>query len=423
MAGIHYVEAVDEPGLSTKPGRIHTGLNSGYQAIGFAYLWGAARIILLGYDMQRGPNGESHHHGDHEGGLPNLGTMPEWTRRMVQLGIDLRARGVEVVNATRQTAITCFERLPIDKALIPGKPPLYLQGMHGLGDNLHERAIVRKLVQTHEVWLETPWPSVFHDLPVHLVPKATALRTQAKNAKREVGQYAHGKPPAVMPQRIWYSHDQIRATGSFLGAMAANSVVKVVPADFRLPIPDAWQEKAQEWLDKWQPGKPLMIYRPLVERTEWAGCAQRNPDYAAYAQLAQIARKGRFLVSVADLEPRKEWMVGQDIGADAECHRGELDFETLAALTAQARLVFCSPGFAIILAQAVETPLVAVFGGHESARLYDHGDPRCHWIQPITPCECFSKTHACRKQIDMPRAERYLTEFLDAIADRQQIAA
>jgi hypothetical protein len=115
--GVHWIEAVDEPGLSVKPGRIHTGLNSGYQAIGLAYLWGAARIVLLGYDMQRGPKGESHHHGDHEGGLPNLGTMHEWARRMVQLGADLRARGVEVMNATRRTSITCFERLPIEVAL------------------------------------------------------------------------------------------------------------------------------------------------------------------------------------------------------------------------------------------------------------------------------------------------------------------
>jgi hypothetical protein len=67
--------------------------------------------------MQRGPSGESHHHGDHEGGLPNLGTMHEWARRMVQLAIDLRIQGVEVINASRQTAIRCFERMPIEHAL------------------------------------------------------------------------------------------------------------------------------------------------------------------------------------------------------------------------------------------------------------------------------------------------------------------
>src|SRR3546814_11400043 len=41
---------------------------------------------------------------------------------------------------------------------------IYVQGMHGLGDNLHQRAILRHLMQSHEVWLETPWPCIYHDL-------------------------------------------------------------------------------------------------------------------------------------------------------------------------------------------------------------------------------------------------------------------
>lgn len=117
LDSVNFIEAVDEPGLCMRPGRIHTGLNSGYQAIGLAYMWGAAKIVLLGYDMQRGPNGESHHHGDHAGGLPNLGTVSEWKRRMVQLSIDLREQGVEVINATRRTALTCFDQMPIEEAL------------------------------------------------------------------------------------------------------------------------------------------------------------------------------------------------------------------------------------------------------------------------------------------------------------------
>lgn len=80
-------------------------------------MFGAARIVLLGYDFQRGPNGESHHHGDHEGNLPNLGTLPEWKRRIVELCSDLRAQGVEVINSTRRTAINCLVRMPIGEAL------------------------------------------------------------------------------------------------------------------------------------------------------------------------------------------------------------------------------------------------------------------------------------------------------------------
>lgn len=123
MEFANYIEAVDEPGLGTRPGRIHLGGNSGYQLVNLVFQWGVSRIILLGYDMQRGPKGEAHHFGDHDGDLPNLGAdMGEWARRFVQLGSDLRKRGVEVINATRRTAIRCFERLSIDDALMRQLP-------------------------------------------------------------------------------------------------------------------------------------------------------------------------------------------------------------------------------------------------------------------------------------------------------------
>lgn len=122
---VNWIMGVDEPGLSTKPGRINTGKNSGYQAVGLAHQWGAAKIVLLGYDMQRGPNGEAHFHGNHPEPLPNLGNLPEWARLFVQLGADLRRAGVEVINASRRTAITCFEKMPIIDALFsPAEPPV-----------------------------------------------------------------------------------------------------------------------------------------------------------------------------------------------------------------------------------------------------------------------------------------------------------
>ena len=409
---VNWVEAVDDPGLCTKPGRIHTGLNSGYQAINLAYMWGAARIILLGYDMQRGPNGESHHHGDHEGGLPNLGTMPEWGRRMVQLGADLRAQGVEVVNATRQTAITCFERQPIDKALSPGKPPLVLHGMSGMGDCLHQRSVVRELMRSHEVWLKTPWPQVYHDMPrLHPLRVGTMLRTQAKNEKRSV--YGPSRPPAGTCEiRSSYSPSQVRAAGSVLGAMSA--VCGVPVGDFRMAVPQAWRKKAAALFHV---ERPVLVYRPLVARTEWGGASTRNPDPDAYVALFRAIRERFYVVSVADLVPKVEWTVGPQIEADVEYHAGELDFETLAGLFARAALVFSAPGFATVLAQAVGTPAVTVFGGYEDARSFSAGAKFTKWlpIEPITPCACWSHAHACRKAIDMPRAIDALKEFCDGL--------
>lgn len=298
---------------------------------------------------------------------------------------------------------------------------LLVEGMQGLGDNLHQRAVVRQLSQRHEVWLETPWPQVYHDLPVRCIKRHSRLRTQAKNAERG-GFYSGRVPPSASRARTWYTHDGIRRHGGFLAAMCADAGVP--KGDFSLPIPQAWRDQAQVWLDRWQPDRPLMLYRPLVERTEWVGCAARNPDPQAYTALAKGLRERFFMVSVADLVPRVEWAVSPPIDADAVLHRGELPFEVLAALAAQADLVWCSPGFMLVLAQAVRAPMVGVFGGHEAPMFYDHGYAENLFIG--RGCDCFSKSHACDKTIDIDAARERLETFLAdqaKPAERQSVAA
>lgn len=282
----------------------------------------------------------------------------------------------------------------------------------GLGDNIHQRAIIRAMLKQYDIWLRTPWPSVYWDFDpkrLHLMPKPTSLRTQVKNTGRERSKYTKEKPPIGCDTiQIWYTHDGIRRIGTFLGAMAYQTNVTVSPTDFELPIHPEWRESAARWREKWQvpDGKRIMLYRPLVERTEWAGCAARNPEPARYVELAKSVSSQFFVVGVADLHPGIEWRVSPPIDMQAECFHGELDFGTLAALASDAGLVFCSPGFMLVLAQAVGAPLVTVFGGHESARFYDHGYTYNHFIQPIEPCECFSKTHRCVKTIHFSETEK-----------------
>lgn len=419
---LNWIEGVVGQGLCKRVGRLFLGGNSGYQAVGLAYQWGAARIVLLGYDMQQ-TGGRAHWHKDHPGRLGNIGMYEAWVGRFVELARDLLAESIQVINATRVTALSCFRQQPIDEALdmqgVRRPAPLLLTGMLGLGDNLHQRAIVRGLIkQGREVWLETPWPCVYHDLAgaqLKLLPRASSLRTQTKNLRRERENYTRERPPqGADTAQVWYTHADIRARGSFLSAMANNAGVEATAADFRLPIPAEWDLKARAWLDVWKPTKPLMLFRPLVERTEWSGCTARNPNASDYERLAKSISDRFFVVSVADLAEGVEWISGADIDADVKCHHGELDFETLAALAARSGLVFCSPGFALVMAQAVGARLVAVFGGHESSRFYEHGDPRQLLIDPAQPCDCFSKTHRCNKRIGMAKALIDLSEFLDA---------
>jgi hypothetical protein len=302
--------------------------------------------------------------------------------------------------------------------------------MHGLGDNIRQRAIVRQLMRERDVWIESSWVSVYHDLIVDglkVLHKQTRLRTQAKNAARERALFCGSRPPAgARLLRIDYPPAEVRRHGSVMAAMCAAAGTDAATADFRLPVPPHWRAKASAWLDRWNPDRPLMLYRPLVDRpADWGGCNARNPDHAAYAALFRSIRDRFFVVSIADLIPGKEWIVGERIEADAKCHAGELEFETLAALTAMSALVYCSPGFAGVLAQAVGTPVAMIFGGYERSAFFFAGakDAPVLGIDPVNPCECFSHHHACRKAIDVASASVRLDLFAAAAAERHDHSA
>jgi len=297
---------------------------------------------------------------------------------------------------------------------------LHVVGMHGMGDNLHQRAAIRQLMLTRTVYLETPWPCIYHDLVgdrLKLIKKPTALRTQAKNLQREESKYdVVAPPPGIASTRVWYSGDEVRrAGGSVFVAMMRNVGCILEGADFRLPVPMMWRADLRELLDVDRITKPILVYRPLVERKEWSGCATRNPEIYAYYELLQLIRPLFHVVSVADLVPGVEWIAGKQIVADTEFHHGELTFEMLAALVQEAALTFCSPGFATILSQAVGTPSVCVFGGYENSQSFSFGSRFAPYlgIDPINPCTCFSHTHRCQKTIDVPRAMTRLLSYVE----------
>ena len=228
------------------------------------------------------------------------------------------------------------------------------------------------------------------------------------------------RPPSnAKTQRISYSPAQMKAHGSVLKAMCVTVGLgcNYETADFRLPIPAEWKLDAAKWISKWKPAKPLMIYRPPCIRPEWGGAAARNPDPAAYAALYQEIRDRFFVVSVADIEPGKEWIApGGDLDADVKLHHGELVFETMAALFAEASMVFTTGGFPVILAQAVETPVFAVIGGYEDHTSYSAGARYSPygWVDPInTYANCSHSVPAGQKAINLPSAKLKLLSFVN----------
>lgn len=72
---------------------------------------GAARVILLGFDCGH-TGGKSHWHGDHPSGLGNAGMTSQWLDKFKQLADDFKH--IEIINASRETAITCFPRARLE---------------------------------------------------------------------------------------------------------------------------------------------------------------------------------------------------------------------------------------------------------------------------------------------------------------------
>jgi hypothetical protein len=90
--------------------------NSGCAAISLASLGRAARIVLLGFDVQH-TGGRTHWHGDHPAGLGNAASVKMWPRLFAKAAQYAARHGSVVVNASRETALTCFPRVALEDEL------------------------------------------------------------------------------------------------------------------------------------------------------------------------------------------------------------------------------------------------------------------------------------------------------------------
>lgn len=104
---LNYIPALDRPGFSTDPRRLHTGGNSGFMAVNLMLLYGFSPIILLGFDMQF-TDGLKHHFGSHEPFLDRDMSVEIWRYKF-----DVSAKAVNcLINCSRETAL---ENVPRQK--------------------------------------------------------------------------------------------------------------------------------------------------------------------------------------------------------------------------------------------------------------------------------------------------------------------
>lgn len=100
--------------FSPQPGFIKTGNNSGFQALNLAVLQGAARVILLGYDMGYTDPNHTHFFGNHPSGLQDYPDFSLWIKYFNEAAPYIP---VPVINCTRRTALQCFETRSLELAL------------------------------------------------------------------------------------------------------------------------------------------------------------------------------------------------------------------------------------------------------------------------------------------------------------------
>ena len=105
-----------ETGLSTDPTMLCTGKNSGYQSVGLAFLLGARRILLLGFDLQLAKDGTEYFFGTHPYNKP-ASPFDRFLALFESMVEPLRLHGVEVINCSRVTALNVFPQMSIQEAL------------------------------------------------------------------------------------------------------------------------------------------------------------------------------------------------------------------------------------------------------------------------------------------------------------------
>ncbi len=267
--------------------------------------------------------------------------------------------------------------------------------MYGLGDNIYQRAVVRALGPSY---LFTPWPEIYEDLPVQFLNGATTLRTQRKNITAQPPTrwtYLPGRSRAV---RVAYGSAEFLAGRTILAAMERAVGVDLGPRPV-FDLPDLGPGSPL------RPRAPYVVVRPATVRQEWRAEA-RNPRPEYLAQIcAWLREDGYLVVSVADLDGLKEFLIGEAPPADLTFHRGELRVRDLLALVRDSAGAVGGVGWILPACMALRRPLLCVAGGlgaHNAPELLC--DPRLPsdtiaWAMPDRYCRCVDSHHRCDKEI------------------------
>jgi hypothetical protein len=274
---------------------------------------------------------------------------------------------------------------------------LFVVGPWGLGDSIYVRPFIAATAKRRDVFLETPWPELYVDLPVRFVRGRRQLRTQMRNLARTRIQQWFAPPDDARTLRLGYGVLEL-ARGNVATAMET----KLPPSKME-PV---WDLPDMGKCPFDTGGAPLAIIRPVMRRIEWDNEA-RNP-YPAYIDMlaGDLKERGFATVVIADLKHGYEWIEGGKLPPhNVALTNGELSVRQLLAAVRDAAVVVGPVGWIVPAAVALNTRTFIVLGGNGAMNAPKKLlDPRMNarrigFAIPERFCLCTDMRHRCDKQI------------------------
>jgi hypothetical protein len=104
-------------GIEKDPSKISWNMCSGSSAINLAYHLGAKSVVLLGFDMKINDNGENNWHNLHRPKPKKWNPYRRFLDCFPTIKSDAKSLGLEILNATPDSALTIFPMIKLEDAL------------------------------------------------------------------------------------------------------------------------------------------------------------------------------------------------------------------------------------------------------------------------------------------------------------------
>lgn len=115
-ARVLQLRRLDASGIATDPELVKWNKNSGASAINLAFHFGAKRVVLIGFDMR--VRDEQHNWHNNHPHTPRKGIYDElFLPQFTKIARDAKQLGLEIVNATPNSALTVFPMVDLQEVL------------------------------------------------------------------------------------------------------------------------------------------------------------------------------------------------------------------------------------------------------------------------------------------------------------------